>query len=78
MTVTLTSTTRLISIETPVGVVPARVWEGRTESGIECFALITRIAVHKDDDASQFDRELQEQIPPSPRAVQVFDPRLVL
>lgn len=45
--------------------VPARVWEGETDSGIKVHAFITRIAVHKSEDTSQFERELQEQKAPS-------------
>ncbi len=44
--------------------VPARVWQGVTESGIRVQCLIARIAVHKDDDPSQFEAELIEQRPP--------------
>lgn len=44
--------------------VPVRVWEGHTASGIPCKVFIHRIAVHKDEDAAEFDRELREQLPP--------------
>lgn len=40
--------------------VPARVWKGKTESGIEIICFITRIAVDKDDDCEEFERELLE------------------
>jgi len=65
MKVTLESTTKIVTLETPTGAVPARVWEGFTESGIACQAFVTRIAVHKHDDSSQFERELEEQRAPS-------------
>lgn len=78
MRVTLESTTKVVEIMTPSGPVPARVWEGTTETGIRCYALITRIAVHKDDDAAEFERSLQEQRTPSAEAVSVFNSRLVL
>jgi hypothetical protein len=55
------STDRIVTLNG----VPARVWEGTTESGVACFLFVTRIAVHKDEDASQFEAELQEQRPPS-------------
>ncbi len=45
--------------------VPARVWEGTTESGIPVYAFITRIAVHNDADHTQFEAELQECRAPS-------------
>lgn len=44
--------------------VPVRVWRGRTEAGVECIVFVHRIAVHNDNDQSQFDAELAEQLPP--------------
>lgn len=44
--------------------VAVRLWEGVTESGVKCKVFVHRIAVHNDDDSSQFDRELKEQMPP--------------
>lgn len=61
MKVTLESTTKIVELNG----VPARVWEGETESGVKVHAFITRIAVHKNDDASQFEKELKEQRAPS-------------
>jgi hypothetical protein len=78
MEITLHPTTRIVDVETPTGVVPARVWEGRTASGIQVVACITRIAVHKDQDHAEFERELAEQRPPGPHALQAFPARLVL
>lgn len=45
--------------------VPVRLWEGVTSKGIPCKVFVHRIAVHNDDDASQFEAELAEQMPPS-------------
>lgn len=73
MKITLESTTKVVELNG----VPARLWEGETESGIQVHAFITRIAVHKDDDASQFEKELKEQRPPSV-AVAAYPARLVL
>jgi hypothetical protein len=60
--------------------VPARVWEGKTESGIYVVGLITRIAHHKRDDAhaQQFAEELQACADPSADAMQAFPARLIL
>ena len=73
MKVTLRST-----IETKLhdGVL-CRVWEGETEGGIRCYALIPIIAHHKDDDAraSEFFSELVEHEPASERAIQCFNIR---
>ncbi len=39
----------------------ARVWKGTTTGGIECFVFVTRIAVHKDANPAEFERELMEK-----------------
>lgn len=44
--------------------VPARVWKGVTSSGVECIVFVHRIAVANDKDATEFERELAEQMPP--------------
>jgi len=79
MKVTLESTDKVVEVVTANGVVPARLWEGTTESGIQCHAFITRIAVHKNDDASQFERELLECRPPrNPDVAKAYGTRLVI
>jgi hypothetical protein len=65
MKVTLESTDKIVELTTPSGIVPARLWEGRTESGIACHAFVTRIAVHADLDSAQFGRELVQCRTPS-------------
>ncbi len=76
MTITLTSTDRIIDLETASGKIPARIWEGTTASGIDIHAFITRVAVQKELDSSQFDRELREQHAAlSPLLQQVYDAR---
>lgn len=64
MKVTLESTDRIVHLVVNGQDVPARLWEGNTESGIPCHAFITRIAIAKGLDATQFERELQECRPP--------------
>ena len=50
--------------------VPVRVWKGTTAAGVECFVFVHRLAVHKDFDAAEFDRELKEMDPPGgPRII---------
>lgn len=73
MNVKLHSTTKIVEING----VPARVWEGITEGGIECHAYITRIAVHKDDDASEFQKDLQEHKAPS-SALQAIPLKMII
>ncbi len=62
MKITIESTTEIVTLNDSV---QARVWEGETASGIKVQCLITRIAVHKGDDCSQFEAELTEQKPPT-------------
>lgn len=45
--------------------IECRVWEGKTESGIPVHCFITRIAVHKDHDHSELDRELKARPHPN-------------
>lgn len=77
MKVTLESTTKIVTLQIGGVSVPARVWEGITERGIKCHAYITRIAVHEDDDNSQFEEELKEQAKPS-AAIEAIPLRLII
>jgi hypothetical protein len=79
MTVTLHATSKIVQLVTPEAPegVPARIWEGMTAAGIACHAYITRIAVARDLDAAEFERELLEQRAPS-AAMTVIPTRLVL
>lgn len=62
MKITIESTSKI----TTLNGVPARVWEGHTENGVPVHCFVTRIGVAKDQDCSQFERELQEHRAPSP------------
>lgn len=73
MKIHIESTSKVVDIDG----VPARIWEGHTESGIPIHCYITRVAVDRNADASEFERELTETRAPSP-AVQVIPTRLVL
>lgn len=44
--------------------VSVRLWEGITEGGIKCKVFVHRLAVHNNEDASEFEHELQEQAHP--------------
>lgn len=72
MRVTIESTEQIVEIVPPgeaQGAVPARVWIGKTESGIPVQVLVTRVAVDKDQPPeviAQFERELQETPAPRP------------
>lgn len=71
MKITIESTDKIVklSIRSAGDEVPARIWQGATDSGIPVHAYITRIApeIPKDDPRNaQFQRELQEVAPPRP------------
>ncbi len=61
MKITISSTSKLVQFNG----VPARIWEGHTDSGIPVHCYVTRIAVHEDHPTEQFERELQEHAAPS-------------
>lgn len=75
MKVTLTSTEKIVTLNG----VPARVWEGETDTGIQCHAFVTRIAVDRNDEegCAQFAAELQENRPPRPELA-VYPLRMIL
>jgi hypothetical protein len=79
MKIIIESTAEIVEIQADDYTAPirARVWEGQTDSGIKVSCLIPRIAAHKDQDLSQFEKELQEQSAPSawPR---VFPLRMII
>ena len=89
MKITLENTPRLVEIDTrhltaaqglTEGVVPARIWEGETESGIPVICFVTRVLVHKDatpEQMRQFEIELQETRQATP-AAQGIPLRLIL
>lgn len=78
MKVTLENTDKLVDLVIPDGgTIPARIWEGTTDTGIRVHAYITRIAVAVEDDQEQFVRELKECRAPS-AAVEAIPLRLIL
>lgn len=63
MKIIIENTTKVIEFNG----LPARIWEGHTESGIKIHCYITRVAIDKDESrAGEFEKELQEQKAPSP------------
>lgn len=63
MKIELTKTSQI----THLNGVPVRVWEGKTEKGVEIVAFIARIAVQKDKDCSELENELTETDCPKPK-----------
>ncbi|MCU6767357.1 hypothetical protein OCV73_00070 [Barnesiella propionica] len=59
--------------------VPARIWEGLTDSGIKVHCFITRIAVDKNElRISEFEKELQETRNLSPELEKYYPSKLIL
>lgn len=80
MNVTITSTSKVVQLNCSFGNcmdVPARIWEGVTDSGIKVHCFITRIACDKHANQEQFQRELTEVVAPS-GDVEVYPLRMVL
>lgn len=76
MKVQLHSTSKIVEING----VPARIWEGVTESGVGVHAYITRIAVDKDESPAAlkiFEEDLQEHDPPS-AVIEAIPLRLII
>ncbi len=73
MKLTIENTTKIVELDG----VPARVWEGHSESGIPVHCYVVRVGVAEDQDRAQFERELTETRPPSP-AVEAIPLRLIL
>lgn len=44
--------------------VPVRVWVGRTKGGVDCLVFVHRLAVRRNEDQGEFERELQDMGPP--------------
>jgi hypothetical protein len=78
MKITIESTTRVVDIEINGTKVPARIWEGKTESGIPVTCAITRVAVHQDQNQEQFRRELAECKAPSAEAIEAIPLRMII
>ena len=75
MRITIESTEQIVTVN---GNVPARVWVGETDSGIKVQVMVTRIAVDRDEDRTQFAAELQEHRAPLPVGDRAWPNRMVL
>lgn len=68
MRATIESTSKIVTLKVGNESIPARIWEGKTESGVPFHCYITRVAIDKntsEENAEQFERELKEQRTPS-------------
>lgn len=61
MKITIENTEKIVELSG----VPARVWEGETDSGIPVHCFVTRISPQQNNDIDQFEKELQETRAPS-------------
>ena len=76
MKITIESTSKIVTFDG----LPARVWEGHTESGIPIHCFVTRVAVKDGQPAEtygQFEKELKEQRKPSPE-IEAIPLRMIL
>jgi len=64
MKVTLESTSDHLILKTPDGSVPARRWQGTTESGIVVHAYVTRLFATSVDDTERLEREIEVERAP--------------
>lgn len=77
MRVTLESTTKIVELRIGDALVPARVWQGVTDRGVQIHGYIVRIGVGLDQDMGEFERDLERQA--DPRAdVAALPARLVI
>lgn len=68
MKITIENTSKIVELNG----LPARIWEGETESGIKVHCYITRIAIDKDEPrAEQFEKELQSVKAPSAEVISI-------
>lgn len=84
MKITIESTSKIVTLEVGGRDVPARVWQGETESGIPVQCFVTRIApeIRKDHPeidtlTAVFERDLRRQADPRP-TVEAIPLRMIL
>lgn len=79
MKATITSTTTTCEMKDQRGrPFDCRVWEGVTEAGIPFTAYIPVVQVKRDQDGSEFARELTEHTPPSAETIRAIGLRFVI
>jgi hypothetical protein len=79
MEILIHSTDRIVTVKNKAGAeIPGRIWEGETDSGIPVVCVVTRIAIPKDQDQTQFKAELQEHAAPTDLAVKAFPIRMLI
>lgn len=77
MKITIQNTTKIVNLSTSGGTVPARIWEGQTESGIPVMAYVTRLSTPANGRLTEFENELQATTAPT-AAAEAIPLRLIL
>ena len=73
------STTEVVEIRDITGrLCKARVWAGLTETGVRFTAYIPVVQVARQEDNSQFERELQQHSPPDAETRRAIDLRFII
>jgi hypothetical protein len=75
MQIQLQNTDQIVDINNGVS---GRIWIGHTEHGVEVECVITRIAVRRDADNGQFERELRETAAPVHHVSEAIPLRMIL
>jgi len=73
MKIEIESTSKIVELNG----VPARIWEGKTKSGIPVHCFVTRLAVAPNEDCSEFEKELREHAAPS-EAMSEYPPKMTI
>lgn len=74
MKITIESTSEVVLIQTQTGTLPARVWEGASDSGAKVICFVARIGIAKDtppEAMALFEHELAEADVPVLSAMRV-------
>lgn len=73
MKITIESTSKIVEIQTNTGKIPARIWQGSTESGVpvQCFISLVSPKIPEfdsriDELTAEFERDLQRYPEPRP------------
>jgi hypothetical protein len=80
MKLEIESTEKIVTLAINGRDVPARVWQGKTDTGIEVHCYITRVAVRNGEPPEvfeRFERELKEHSPMRPE-IEGIPLRLIL
>ena len=80
MEIIIRPTSKIVELEAGGGKVPARIWEGKTSTGIPVHCFVTRVAVptgRPEHEYAEFEQALEETQAPS-EAAEAIPLRLIL